>query len=320
MKWSFWNLMVGCAFAAMAASVGCTPSNKVPAGAPVLVNFVVVDPTGAAVDLTPTEAGTTPQVPALSTFYALFDRLLDPTTLETIDSDGGTITPNQGVAVIQWSGGSVASHILYVPNSDAKFTLIPALFGIPYANGPSITVSTTMDLGLPSDSAVTVGLDPGKVRSHDQATPFKVDDGVTSPVTFHTEPLTASIVVPVPEPSDAAAADDAGTDDASTGDGGTGASTPPPVDPAYVVHLSFNNFTADATAAQIRTTDMAGTPIDLGAVVARDDMDPTGWMVSPPSTGWPPGAAITITVGANAVDNFGIKLGAAASASFTVKP
>src|SRR5262245_19382410 len=49
-----------------AAATGCTPSNKVKPGQPVMLSFGVVDPTGAPVELE-TEAGPT-LVPPLSTF------------------------------------------------------------------------------------------------------------------------------------------------------------------------------------------------------------------------------------------------------------
>ena len=325
MKRSFRNLVLGCACAAIAASSGCTPSNKVPAGAPLLVSFdVVVDPGKPPLDLT-TDAGTKVAIPGLSIFYAEFDRLLDPTSLETIDPDGGAITANQGVATIDWTGGSIALSTLYIPNGDHQFTLIPAaftLFGVPilFANGPSITISP--DMGLPSGSRVTVALDPAKVRSHDQTTSFKADDGVTSPLVVDVEPLWRPWSCLLPCRSDAGSGDDAATDDGGAGDGGTGANVAPPVGcPDYVAHVTFNNLTADATMDQIQVTGMAGTTpiVDLGAVVARDDMAPAGWTVSPPPDGWPPGAVVTITVTAEAVDNFGIKLGTPVSGSFTVK-
>lgn len=285
------------------AAAGCTPSNKVKSGPPELVSFGVMGPEGP-VELV-TEAGET-LVPPLATFVAVFDRLLDAAAIETIDDDGG-ISPNQGVAIIESDGMAVESTVLYVPNGDAKFTLA-------YPPGPSITVMPVN--GLPSASTVTVSLSPAHVRSHDKTQPFRAADGGMETLTFTTEPLMATIDVPAPEPVDSGMEDDAGAD------GGTGATVTPSVDPDYVVNIAFNNQTADTTEATITAAaTVAGVPVAaLAATVARAMDSQSAWTVSPPMTGWPAGATVTVTVGAAAADKFGKTLGAAATATFTVKP
>ncbi len=295
---------------ALIAAFGCTPNNSVKSGAPVMVTFSVVDPTGSTVELL-TEAGTTTPVPPLSTFYALFDRILDPTPLEELDGDGG-ITPKEGAANVAWSGGAIPVKSLYVPDGDRKFTLIAAAYGL--RDGPSLTVTPTM--GLPSGSSVTVALEPSKVRSHDQTTPFVAGDGVMTMLTFETEPLTATVTVPA-----APEAPDAGTDDAGTDDAGASGGAPPSVATDYVVNVSFNNLTTDATADVIQVSaTLAGAPIAGfdSPPPARDAMKPTDWDISPPQDGWPPGAVVTVTVGAAAADNFQQTLAAPVSATFTV--
>lgn len=286
------------------AATGCTPSNKVKPGQPELVSFGVVGPAGP-VELT----GDTP-VPPLATFFAVFDRLLDASAIETIDDAG--ITPNAGVAIIETEGMSVDSSVLYVPNGDAKFTLI-------YPPGPSITITPVN--GLPSASMVTVSLSPDHVRSHDQTQPFKAAEDVPETLSFTTEPLMVTIEVPAPEPVDSGMEADGGDADGGV-DGGMAPTVTPAVDPDYVVNVAFNNQTADETEAAIAVTATVGaTPVaNLGATVARAMDSQSAWTVSPPATGWPAGATVTVTVGAAAADKFGKTLGTAATATLTVKP
>lgn len=312
MNWSSRRSRGGLARAALAlvgllavASVvpACTPSNKVASGNPLMLSFAIVDPSGAAVDLAP-ESGQI-VVPPLSHFLALFDRLLDPTSLAEIDGEVmeqlGTrtqITSKGGVAVVESSNVSIPADTLYVPNGDARFD---GAYSLVFPPGPSITITPTA--GLPSGSMVSATLDPTRVRSHDQQTSFQAAGGVNMTLSFQTEPLSASVDVPT-----------APTDD----DGGTG-----PVPPAasdYVAHVTFNNLTADSTMNAITVTETTGGAAFAGAVVARDDASPGGWTVSPPTGGWPAGAALTITVGAAAADNFMKTLGTAVTASFTVAP
>ncbi|MES1171779.1 MAG: hypothetical protein ABUL77_00955 [Bacteroidota bacterium] len=281
---------------------GCAPSTKVKAGAPVMLTFLVLDPAGAPIDLAPD--GGVAKVPPLSKVYALFDRLLDPVPLAQLDA--GVPEPRPGVAIIDADGTAVPSKALYVPNGDPAFTVVPAAFGLPYANGPSVTI--TPSEGLPSGAAaVTVSLDPEKVRSHDQKMRFVVGPDAPETLTFSTESLAATIAVPAPEPPD----------------GGAGGDVAPPVDPDFVVQVSFNNLTSVATKDEIKVTaTVEGAPVTFAAApaIGRDVMNPAVWNVTPPTAGWPAGASVTVTVTAAVSDNFQHTLGTAVSASFTVKP
>jgi hypothetical protein len=268
-----------------------------------MLSFAIVDPTGSVVDTAP-ESGQV-VVPPLSHFLALFDRLLDPSSLveigdETMEPLGNrtVLTSKAGVAVVESSNVSIPADTLYVPNGDARFD---GAYSLVFPPGPSITITPTS--GLPSGSMVTATLDPTRVRSHDQQTSFKAADGVAMTLSFETEPLSATVDVPTET-----------TDE----DGGT--LPPQPVMSDYVAHVTFNNLTADSTMNAITVTETNGGAAFAGATVARDDASPSGWTVSPPTGGWPAGAALTITVGATAADNFMKTLGTAVTASFTVAP
>jgi hypothetical protein len=254
-----------------------------------------------------TEAGPT-LVPPLSTFHAVFDRLLDPTVIEEL-KDAGPVGA-AGVAVIDWSGRPVANTGKYTPNGDAKFTLI-------YPPGPSVDV--TPDEGLPSDSMLTVSLNPEHVRSHDQTMPFKTDDEVVDTLTFTTEALAVTIAVPEP------VAADGGTDDDGGADGGAAPGVAPSVASDFAVPITFNNQTAPATVNAISVTaTVGGVPVAVPAkevAAVQDSMNAALWTVPPPkSGGWPAGAVVTVTVNTTAADKFEKTLGAAVTATFTVEP
>jgi len=306
---SYWERswrLVG-ATALGATLMGCEPSNTVPAGAPIMLSFGPIDPDGKPLVLLD-DKGVTLPTPPLVPFRAIFDRLLDPTTLEDTQGNpkAGLATAQSPVAV---AGIPVTTN--FVPNGDAKnAVLLPA--------GPSITVSSTC--GLPSGAAVTVTLDLQKVRSHDQSTAAVAAADATPVLSFMTEPLAVA------------------TDPKAMVDMTTGLLVVPEVDAGQTVNLIFNNRTPgdvpDPACAALLSTKghihvvatIAGHPVgDLDAVVAADPMDPTKWMVSPPGTtsdaagNWPPGADITISVDAMATDLFAQPLGTEASASFKVK-
>lgn len=307
MKWSSSRLAIGSIFTFIAALSACTPTNKVKPGAPVLVAFTAVAPDGTAVD---------PSMPAppLSSIHARFDRILDPDLLEAVDSDGG-IVPKGGVATVSWTGGPIEAATVYNPNGHYKLSLIPAaFFGVPYGVGPSVTVIPAT--GLPSAATVTVTLDPNKVRSHDGTTPFVVGqdlegNDVVSPAVFHTAPLAVSTDAPLPPPPDGGA-----------DDGGAPPEPAPPVAADFILHLTFNNFTPDSNRAGIQVTvTVGGAPVaGLTPVLAHDAPTAAGWTVSPPASGWPAGAVVTVTVAATVTDLFLIPLGAAATTTFTVAP
>lgn len=305
------SLTIGAISTLIALDFGCSSSNKVTPGAPVLVAFSVATPDGQVAE-TVNDAGAPVAISARGYFFALFDRILDPTTLEVLDPDAGLVA-KEGVATVEWSGGVIPSQTVYIPNGHHFFTLLPALAGIPFGRGPSITI-TPLGAGLPSGSAITVTLNPLSVRSHDQTTPFVAAADVMSPLIVQTAPLSAEIVVPVPPPVDAG--DDAGADDAGVGPGAGG------VAPDSVAQVVFSAVTSDGTAAAIQVTaTVAGVPVvGLAPVVERDAAAPTGWTVSPPAAGWPAGSVVTVTVGPPAADTFGMPLETAVTQSFTVAP
>lgn len=302
------SLSFVCAIALGTACVGCTPSNTVKPGAPVLMSFGVVDTSGSPVETTG-DAGAAP-VPPLVHFVATFDRLLDPTTLE--DTAG---MAKAGVAFGQSDVANTAINVTttYVPNGDSKFFLL-------LPPGPSLTVAPTC--GLPTAASVQVRLDLEKLRSHDQSAVTVPAPGVTSTLMFQTKPLEVSTDIPAPP------------DPIPVG----GPLLVATAMADFVVNVSFTAFTpgpsAPSDCAALPSTlshihvsgTLAGVPVAvIDAVVAQDPMDPTHWTVSPPGTtadapgAWPVGVLITVTIDANATDTFGKSLGSETSASFMVQ-
>jgi len=303
---------LACATALGATLLGCEPSNTVPAGAPVMLSFGPVGADGSPLSLMDDQGNKLP-TPPLSNFRAMFDRLVDPSTLE--EPDG---TPAAGLATVTSPvvPAGIASTTNFVPNGDGTFTLF-------LPSGPSITVLPTC--GIPSGAAVTVTLALEKVRSHDRTTLAKAAADASPVLTFMSEPLT--VVTDLPEMLDMT----------------TQSPVTPEVDAGTVVTLSFNNrvpglvASADApdpcasmlpsTGNHIHVAARLGAVAvsDLDSVVAPDAADPTKWTVSPPGTTdegpgkWPPGATITISVDAMATDIFAQPMGTEATASFKVK-
>ena len=307
MKRLFGSLALGSGFVLVSAISGCTPDNTVKPGPPELLAFSVRGPDGNPVAITTADdGGASDPIAPLSAFVAVFDRLLDPTTLETIDPDGGAISEKDGIGVVESGDTPVPSTTLYVPNGDAFFTLI-------YPKGPSVIITPTR--GLPSSSPVTVTLETGKLRSHDQKSSVVLGDGGMSTLTFETQPLSVTVSVPAPVPPDGGA----DADDGGAGDGGGMSNwVTPPVAPDFDVSISFNNFTdKDATEAAIKVTV---NTVPVAATVEPDPSTPGAWTAKHPDGGWPAGAVVTVTVGADAADQFHKTLGTATSATFTVKP
>jgi hypothetical protein len=266
-------------------------------------SFDLIGPDGSLVEL----VGPNP-APPLAHFLALFDRLLDPSTLE--DEAGN---PKVGIAALQSVAAATGIPVTtnFVPNGDPKFNLL-------LPTGPSITV--TPICGMPSGAVVMAALDLTKVRSHDKTLGAVVAADAAAMLSFTTEPLAATTDVPM-----------------AVVDAVTGLEAPAEVDAALVVTVTFNNFTpgdkpgvcADlpSTRSHIHVAAMlAGVPVaGVAAVIAQDAGDPSKWTVSPPGTtadgpgAWPAGAIITILVDAMATNLFAQPLGTEASASFMVK-
>lgn len=288
---------------AVVVAAGCEPTNRVFPGAPQLTRMTVIGPDGNPIDLSPNEAGVPPAVPPLSTVLAVFDRLLDPSPLETID--GGVPIPNAGVATFQWAGMSISAPATYLPHGDVK--VMPILYPATYGQGPSLHINPAMPpgMGLPSGSSVTLVLDAAKVRSHDKTMPFVPAAGVSPMLTFTTEPLTVTFGFPA----------------ADMPDGDAPPSTPMvPAD--FVLPITFNNLIASGQEALVTVVvTQNGMPVpSFEAQVGRSETGP-GFVVSAPANqSWPAGASVTVTVAGTITDPFSNALGEAATASFTVAP
>lgn len=295
----------------MGIGIGCQPSNNVVAGAPQLLKFSVIGTDGQPVGIE--GAGAVAAVSPRATFDALFDRLLDPAAIERLDADGGR-TGQPGVATIASDPAvdPASIAVAYTPNGAPPADRGPQ---VPDGGGPALIptnppgphVDITPTKAMPCATMVSVALTPSRLRSHDGQLPFKLaDDTVESTLAFLTEPLTATITVPM-------VAVDAGTGDPDGGMTLTSMGVPA----SSVAHVTFNTL---VPADQIQLTVKVQNVVlpDVGSV-ARDGTDPTTWNVTPPRTGWPPGAEVTVAVIADAMDGYGVKIGAVPDAqSFTV--
>jgi hypothetical protein len=301
--------------AVVLVGVGCQPSNNVASGPPELLSFTATGPDGTALAFTGVMAAA--PVPPLAHFQALFDRLLDPTSLEALDGDGG-IQAQQGVVLVTSTPpvDPLTLNVSYTPNG-----VVPPndpdsgapIFVTALPPGPSIQVIPTA--ALPCATMVSVALNPAKIRSHDQTAAFVLKDAtVTSVLNFVTQPFTATITVPTPP------AVDGGTDDASVDDGGSPSGSGVPND--SVANVTLNTLVPGDVAAHIAVTVTVGGAVlpGFGPAVA-DAMNANQWDVAPPpGTTWPPGATVTVTVDADLADGYGSTLGAAVSAAFEVAP
>jgi hypothetical protein len=290
---------------------GCAPDNSIKGGAPVMLSFGAVDPAA------PSDGYGTPQylpvdptmpIPQRAQFLAMFDRILDPTTLEDA---GGNAKAGIAALTSDVPDATLDPVTIYTPNGDSQFhVLIP--------QGPSITVLAAC--GMPSSANVTAALDPTKLRSHDQSTLATLAAGVVSTLAFATAPLAVATDLP-------------------DADSTSGVPALPVLAADVAVNLTFNTLTPGpmsgcqlatplpSTATHIHVEGTLGlVPIvPLDVAVTQDPMDPTHWIVTPPGaaddgTGgsWPAGATITITIDAGATDNFNRPLGTASTASFMV--
>jgi hypothetical protein len=299
------------------AWTGCQPSNDVPAGAPLLLSFTATAPDGTALVFGPVGAlgavATGAASPA-SHFLAIFDRLLDPTQLSALDRDGGILPEGDIVRVASTPAvDPLTVQATYTPNGFVP-SLDPdagtPLFGSALPEGPSLAVVPTA--ALPCGTTVSVALNPAKIRSHDQKTPFAPKDTtVPTQLTFTTEPFTATLGLPQPPTAD-------GGDDAGAEDAGTVVSPGVPVDATATV--TFNTLVGADAGDHIAVTVTVGTAVVPGfgpAVV--DPANPSVWNLVPPSAaGWPAGATVTVTVDGDVADGYGTKLGSPVSGSFQV--
>jgi hypothetical protein len=298
-------------------ALGCTPENKVPHGAPEVVEVLYFDPT--------TESGMgsitgdTPIFPATPFLSVVFDRLLDPAAIVDIDPDGGTFITKNGVGSIDSStvgpvelttlAADMLNGLEYTHNGHYRFA-------VAFSKGPTLTFNLKRG-SLPAASRVTLFLDKDRVRSHDKTVSFTLGQGdaavppygggATGPdgstmgvgtpsITFDTQPATAEIQLPDPP------------------DGGS-------AQPAGAVPLLVFNIVAaaaDVAAGVHVTANGAPIAIEIVPVEGQGGPIPYLWSIIPLFPGWPAGATIAITVDATITDAYGIALASAASVSFMV--
>jgi hypothetical protein len=291
----FWRLspeMVLClAIAGMGlGSVGCSdPNNSVPAGPPVLTSWSVIDnATFSPLDLT-TDGGLIP-INGFVHLNALFDRLLDGSTVTTLDGgvDQGTDAVTIDVTPVPPAGFSANS--IYTPNGAAPDKVLV------FPPGPSI--ATTAMPTFPSGSTITATMSKNKVRSK-KGEPFTADGDLASgKLMFQTLPFSVAITVPMGD-----ANPDAGAD-----------AGPPPVSPMMqAVTLAFTNL-PDPNIQGAITVMVNGTPYTDFAVAPEGN--PTVVDVTPATT-WPANATIVVSVSAAAADALGASIDAAQSGTFT---
>ena len=293
MKRLFWRVapeMVLCV--GIVGVLGCDPNNGVAAGPPVLQSLSVIDNlTGAPLDLT--ADGSPVQISGFVHLSALFDRLLDPTAVATLDGGvdlGTTDAVSATYAPALMPGAAVTLTSIYTPNGDSKLALV-------FAPGPTIT--TTPGPTFPSASTVTVTLSKTKIRSK-KGEPFVDGDSAAGTIMFQTLPFMATIAVPMGD-ADPDAGADAGTPSVS-----------PMMQP---VTISFTNLPADDIADHISII-ANGTPVVTGITRTSDGAAPTT-ITFTPDIAWPANATIEVRVDATAADAVAVPIDAPASASFT---
>ncbi len=292
MKRLFWRLapeMVLCV--AIAGLAGCSdPNNSVPAGPPVLTSWSVVDnATGASLDVT--ADGSAIQVSGFVHLNALFDRLLDGSSVTALDGGTDQGTPDAVLIDVSPPLPAVALTVnsIYTPNGAAPGMVLV------FSPGPSI--ATTVMPTFPSNSTITATMNKTKVRSK-KGEPFTASGDLASgTLTFQTLPFSVAITAPMGD-----ANPDAGAD-----------AGPPPVSPMMqAVTLAFTNLPGDIQSSI--TVTVNGTAYTDFTVAPESN--PTILDVTPMTT-WPANATIVVAVGATAADALGVAIDAAANATFT---
>ncbi len=265
--------------AAVMALVGCVEADK-GGGTPQLLAFEIIGPNGAPVE-SDADAGV-PVVSPMVSFNAIFDDFLDYSLVQ--DADSGVGLP--GVATVAVT--SNAPIMLPVSVSTTYTHQGHPKFGLLYPKGPSIAVQVAP--GLPSSATVAVALDETKLRGKNGKA-VVITPGVATSFTFMTSPFSVSR-----EMSDDPFAMDAD------------------------LTVSASNVTAEDFIAKVSvsgTVDMM--PItDLEVEVAAAEGSSTDFVITPKAEMWPAGAVITVTVAADAADQFGVQLGAPAVISFPI--
>lgn len=292
MKRLFWRLapeVVLCL--AIASTPACSdPVSGTPAGPPVLSSWSVVDnATGSSLDIT-SDAGAI-QVSGFVHLNALFDRLLDGSTVTSIDggpdqgtSDAITIASTPALP----AGASLTVNTIYTPNGGSINLIYPL--------GPSL--ATSVSPTFPSGSTITATMDKTKVRSKKREPFTATGDLASGKLMFQTLPFSVAITVPMGDPNP-----DAGAD-----------AGPPPVSPMMqAVTLAFTNVPSDTIKDSITVTVNGAAYTDFGVA---PEGNPTVIDVTPTTT-WPANATIVVSVSAAATDALGGAIEAAASNTFT---
>ncbi len=291
MKRLFWRLAPEMVlYLAIANVAGCSdPVSGTPAGPPVLNSWSVVDnATGASLDIT-TDGGPI-QISGFVHLNALFDRLIDGSTVTAIDGgvDQGTpdaVTIDTAPAL---PAGTLTVNTIYTPNGGS--------IGLFYPLGPSL--ATTVAPTFPSGSTITATMDKNKVRSKKGEAFVAAGDLASGKLIFQTLPFSVAITVPMGDPDP-----DAGAD-----------AGPPPVSPMMqAVTLAFTNLPdSDAVTNAITVTSNGAAYTDF--TVAAEG-NPTVVDVTPTTT-WPANATIIVSVSAAAKDALGGAIDSAASNTF----
>ena len=288
MKWLFWRLApeVLLGLTVVVCATGCSPSQDVQPGPPVLASFSVIDnASGSPLELTG-DAGAI-EISPLVHLTALFDRLLDPVPITHLDDAGIDLGDDAVQITVTPAAPTAAFSSVYTPNGGPIGLLFPL--------GPTIT--TTASPTFPSGATIMASLDKTKVRSK-KGEPFTGDGQLT----FHTVAFAAAVGVP-----EGMLDPDAGAPDPDAG--------PPPVPPEMqAVTITFTNITGSDVATHIKAT-AGGVPFTALAFAGNDGTSNT--VTVTPTDAWPPSTTIVVTVDATAADAFGATIGQAVDGTFT---
>jgi hypothetical protein len=144
---------------------GCSSNNDT--GPPALREFLVMDPTGAEVDLLASTDGGAPVASPMFPFKASFTQLLDGDKIENV-LEGGAVEGRTDVATITWMGALAGA-----PAITAVASYNPA--GSVGATMPKPTITIRAMPGLPSGAKVQVKLSRDKITGKKGA-PFTGQD------------------------------------------------------------------------------------------------------------------------------------------------
>jgi hypothetical protein len=291
-----------------AAAPNCTDAGTPDAGAVVAdasVDAASADAGGKS-DAAAPLGGTWNCDPFAPTSVALFvfDRLLDTAPFDPGDAGG---TPNVATTMISPTPPNPVVVVADYASNGSPNEIIFPLLGAFRSDGPSLLFAGQPT--LPTAAAVTVTLDPTKVRAKDGKTAFTGTGFFKAgSLTYTTAAFTGSITAPPTTPSAA--------------DAGTCAIPPTTVTPDRTpATITFNNLVNPTAIATVVTVTMpslvaGGMPVSIPFMASSAD----GLNVSiTPNANWPANATITITVTVDptATDLAGDPVGPVMPVSFT---